>query len=174
MELESVNFIFRCYLVTKKKKIKTGISSLRNGKAGLFLNFLTNRRRMLNNACIILQASQKACRVTMAMWYDWNATLFHQNIPKCWTAKRKWTRLRYDAAIQCRWYFSRFVRWLVTGRSTTKNMRESMRPAHFSLLSSIHRNLIRSSVVERLKRWTQCNPEAPSSSPTLTAGWICC
>ena len=92
----------------------------------------------------------------MAMWYDWNATLFHQNIPKCWTAKRKWTRLRYDAAIQCRWYFSRFVRWLVTGRSTTKNMRESMRLAHFSLLSSIHTNLIRSSVVERLKRWTQC------------------
>ena len=27
-------------------------------------------------------------------------------------------------------------------------------------------------LVERLERWT-CNPEAPSSSPVLTASWIC-
>ena len=80
--------------------------------------------------------------------------------------------LRYDA-IQCRWYFSRVCPVFI-GRSTTKNMRKSMRLACFSPLSSIHTNLIRCSVAERLKRWTQCNPEAPSSSPTLTASCICC
>ena len=31
----------------------------------------------------------------------------------------------------------------------------------------------RGSVAERLERWTQCNPEAPSSSPALTTNWIC-
>ena len=31
----------------------------------------------------------------------------------------------------------------------------------------------RGSVAEWLERWT-CNPEAPSSSPALTANWICC
>ena len=42
----------------------------------------------------------------------------------------------------------------------------------FSLHSNPGVIFIGESMAEWLERWT-CNPEAPSSSPALTANWIC-